>query len=166
MGCNLAGEKWIKNTKIIDLAWTGLRISARLDNKTKQIYGLFAKFLLSVIGVYEVEKNPHIFLTIANKHIQKMNVQFDGTLNYYGTMVFASNQEQNKSYTFQYLLLQPVNSDFIVANIKEVEAHKFRCHWKLMKKSEVKNEYKIKMWISRLFYPFDISSARDSRMED
>ena len=32
--------------------------------------GLFAKFSLAVIGVCGVAKNPHIFLTRANQHIQ------------------------------------------------------------------------------------------------
>ena len=39
--------------------------------------------------------NPHTFLTRANQHIQKINRHFDGTLNQYGPMVFAANQEQN-----------------------------------------------------------------------
>ena len=51
--------------------------------------GLFDKFQLSVIGVYEVSKNPHIFLTRANQHIQEINTHFDGKLNHYGPMVFA-----------------------------------------------------------------------------
>ena len=37
-------------------------------------------------------KNPHIFLTRANQHIQEMNRHFDGTLNCFGPIVFAANQ--------------------------------------------------------------------------
>ena len=80
---------------MIYLTSTSLRISARLDNKLRQKYGLFVKFLLSVIGACEVAKNPQIFLTRANQHIQEINRHFDGTLNRFGLMVFATNQEQH-----------------------------------------------------------------------
>ena len=40
------GEKESKITKTIDPEWTGLSISARLDNKPKQKYGLFSKYSL------------------------------------------------------------------------------------------------------------------------
>ena len=73
---------------------TGLRIYVRLANKPKQKYGLFHTFSLAVIGAYEVAKNPHIFLTRANQHIQEINIHFDGTLNCFGPMVFAENQRQ------------------------------------------------------------------------
>ena len=43
------GEKGSKITQMIYLALTGLRRSAGLDNKPRQIYGLFEKFLLAVI---------------------------------------------------------------------------------------------------------------------
>ena len=60
------GERGSKIPNIIDPASTGPRISARLANKTKQIYGIFSKFSLAVIGSCEVAKKPHIFLTIEN----------------------------------------------------------------------------------------------------
>ena len=80
---------------MIDLGSTGLRRSAKLANKTRQKYGLFAKFLLSLIRACEVAKNPHIFITIANQNIQEINRHLDGTLNHYGPMLFAANQEQS-----------------------------------------------------------------------
>ena len=49
--------------KMINLASTGISKSARFDNKPKPKYGLFAKLYLAVIGVCEVAKNPHIFIT-------------------------------------------------------------------------------------------------------
>ena len=64
-------------------------------------------------------KNPHIFLTRANQHIQEINRQFDETLNYYGSMVFESTQEQNGSYTFKDMWLQPDKSNFILAMTKD-----------------------------------------------
>ena len=76
----------------IDLESTSLRISARLANKSKQKYGLFSKLSLAVIGSGEVAKNSHIFLTRENQYIQEINRNFDGTLNNFGTMVFAANQ--------------------------------------------------------------------------
>ena len=71
----------------------------RLDDKTKKICGLFYKFSVSVVGSCEVKK-PHIFITIANQHIQKINRQFDGTLNHFCLMVF-------ELYRFKDMLLQP-----------------------------------------------------------
>ena len=56
--------------------------------------------------------------------------------------------------------MQPEKSDFILAIIKEVEAHDARNHWTFIKKSEVNNIHKINMRGSRLFYPFGISSAK------
>ena len=56
--------------KTIYLVSTGIRISARLDNKPKQKYCLFDKLSLVVVGVCEVDKNPHTFLTRENHHIQ------------------------------------------------------------------------------------------------
>ena len=80
--------------KMIDMASTGLMISSSLANKTRQKYGSFAKFSLAVIGACEVAKNPYIFLTRANQHIQEMERHFDVTFNYYSPMVSAGNQEK------------------------------------------------------------------------
>ena len=57
------GRKGIKMPKMINLAHTGIRRSARLSNKPKHKYGLFYKFSISVTGACEVAKNPYIFLT-------------------------------------------------------------------------------------------------------
>ena len=67
---------------MIDMESTGIRISARFDSNLRQKYGLFAKLLLAVIGACEVAKNPHIFLTKSNQHIQKVIRYFYGTLNH------------------------------------------------------------------------------------
>ena len=77
-----------------------------MDNKPKQKYGLFTKLSLEVIGARELSKKPHIFLTTANQNIQEMNRHFDGTLNYFGPIVFSENQEQNESYTFKDIFLK------------------------------------------------------------
>ena len=71
----------------------------------------------------EVANNPDISLTRAKQHIQEIDRHFDGTLNHCGPMVFAENQEQNVSYTFEDMLFQPDNSDFILSTMKEVEVH-------------------------------------------
>ena len=65
-----------------------------------------------------MDKNPHIFLTIANQHIKVLNIHFDGNLNHYVPMVFVENQEQKESYTFRDMLLQPYKSYLILATIK------------------------------------------------
>ena len=36
---------------------------------------------------------------------------FDGTLNHFGSILFAENQEHNESYNFKDMLLQPDKSD-------------------------------------------------------
>ena len=59
-------------------------------------------------------------------------------------MVFETNQQQNKYYTFKDTLLQPDKSHFILSMIKEVEAHEVRSQWTLMKNIEVKNKHKNK----------------------
>ena len=82
------GEKGQKMPKILDLASTSLRRSSRLANKPQKKYSLFSKFSLPVVGAHEVAKNPHIFLTGANQHIQETNWQFDTTLNDFGLIVF------------------------------------------------------------------------------
>ena len=92
---------------MIDMESTGLRISASLDNKTRQKYGLFATLSIAAIQSCEVDKNPNIFLMRESRHIQEVSRHFGGTLNNYDTMVFAENQEQNISYTFKDMLLQP-----------------------------------------------------------
>ena len=76
---------------MINLAPTGLRRSARLANKPKQKYGLFAKLSLSVNRACDVAKNAHTFLTRANQKIQEINRHFDGILNSYSPMVFSGN---------------------------------------------------------------------------
>ena len=52
------------------LSSTFFRIYVRLDDRPRQKYGLFDKFSLVVIGACEAAKNPHIFLTGSNQHIQ------------------------------------------------------------------------------------------------
>ena len=66
---------------------------------------------------------PKIFINRANQHIQEINKHFNGTLNNFGTTIFEENQEKNESYTFKDMLLQPDKSNFILAIVKEVEAH-------------------------------------------
>ena len=64
------------------------------------------------------------------------------------------------------MLLQPENSDFITNIIKEVKAHEYRSRWTLKKIVMSTIITKIIMEISRLVYPFSISSVRDYQMED
>ena len=47
-------------------------------------------------------------------------------------MVFAEDQEQNESYTFEDMLFQPDKSDLILSMIKEAELNESISHWKLM----------------------------------
>ena len=80
---------------MIDMASTGLKISERFSNKPIKKMVYFQNFSSALIGAYEVDNNPHIFLIRVNQHIQKIYRHFDGTLNHYSPMLFAANQEQN-----------------------------------------------------------------------
>ena len=129
---------------MIDLASTGRRRLARLDNKLKQKYGLFYKLSLAVVGSCELAKSPHIFPTRSKQYTQEIKRNSDGTLNQLHPMLFAENQEQNEFYIFNGMLLQPYMSYFILAITNEVEANKARSHWILMKNIEVNNKHKNK----------------------
>ena len=89
-------------------------------------------------------KKPHMFITRSTQNIQEINRHYDGTLNHFGAMVFTANQEQNESYTLKEILLQPYRLYFILAMIKEVEAHEYISHWKFMENSGVQNKHKNK----------------------
>ena len=67
--------------RIIDFSSTGICQPSRLENESKQIYGIFSIFLLAVIGSCDGTKHPHIFLTRANQYIQEINKNLYGTLN-------------------------------------------------------------------------------------
>ena len=56
------------------------------------------------------------------QHIQEINSQLYGTTNHLRYMVFMANQEQ-KTYTFKDIILQPDKSCLILAMMKEVQAH-------------------------------------------
>ena len=64
-----------------------------------------------------MNKIPHVFLTRANRHIQKIIRYFDETLNRFGPVVFAAKQEQDEYYIFREVVLQPDMTDFILAMI-------------------------------------------------
>ena len=63
------------------------------------------------------------------------------------------------------MLLQPDKSYFILETMNGSEAKEAINNWKLMKNSEVNNKQKKKMGISKIFYQFGISSARDLHTE-
>ena len=72
---------------MLDLESTG-RYS-RLAHKPKQKYILFSECSLAVVVTYDVDKDPHIFLTRENRYNQEINRHFDGTLIHFGPVVFA-----------------------------------------------------------------------------
>ena len=80
--------------RIIYLPSTALRRTDRLDKKQIQKYGSFDKLSLALFGAIQVDNNPQIFPTTENQHIQENIKHFDGTLNNFGSMVFAENQGQ------------------------------------------------------------------------
>ena len=49
-----------------------------------------------------------------NKHIQDINHRLDRTLNHFSHMVFEANQDQNETYTFKEIFLQPDKNKFIM----------------------------------------------------
>ena len=64
--------------------------------------------------------HTHTFIPRENQHIQEINGHFDGTLYYFVTMIFASNQEQNEPWIFKEMLLKLEKTDFIPSTIREV----------------------------------------------
>ena len=126
-------KKGQKMPNMTNLESTDIRGSASFAKKPRK-YGLFAKLSLSVVGAREVDYNPHIFLTRVDQHIQEINRHFGGTLNLYGPIVSAENQEQKCTHTFKEMLLQTDKSHFILSMSKEVESHEARSHWTLTKK--------------------------------
>ena len=99
-------EELSKTPKMINLVSTGLKRSGILDIKPQKKYSLFAKYSFTVVAAREVANKTHTFLTRENQNIQEFKRHFDGTLKHFCPMLFASNQEQNQSYTFKGTLLQ------------------------------------------------------------
>eukprot|EP00957_Ditylum_brightwellii_P098450 7500673-Ditylum_brightwellii.AAC.1 len=52
-------------------------------------------------------------------------------------MAFATNQQQNETYTFNDMMKQDDAKEFIAAILKKVEVQKNRKHWTCMLKSDV-----------------------------
>ena len=61
-----------KTLKMLGMEPTGLRRSARLANKPKQKYGLFAKLSLELIVSCEVDNNPTYFQLDQTKITRKL----------------------------------------------------------------------------------------------
>ncbi len=47
-------------------------------------------------------------------------------------MVFAANQEKNKTYTFKDIMNQEDLGDFVLAMIKDMQDHEIRNYWPLI----------------------------------
>ena len=103
-----------------------------------------------------MDQNPHIFSTRGNKHIQEINIHFSVTLNHFGTMILASDQKQNDSYTLKGMLFSQDKLEFILAIIKEVEAYEYRTSAINMKRN---------MGSSIILYSFGLSGAIVPHME-
>ena len=121
-----------------------------------------------------MDKKPQMFLARANQHTQEINTHFDETLNHFDPVLFVENQEQNESYAFKYMLLQPYKSYFILDIIKEVESHESIIHWTLIKNSEVNIKYKNKygnlktilsiFYFKRNIFPYIILMKYETRL--
>ena len=91
---DLQSKKQDKKCPIL-LIWNQLVLGdlpVWLINPSKKC--LFDKLSLAVVVAYGVAKNPHIFITRENQHIQEINIHFDATLKNFGHMVFSENQKK------------------------------------------------------------------------
>ena len=66
-------------------------------------------------------------------------INFDGTLSYFGPMVFESNKEQKILHRQGYVVAARQYGIYLDM-IKEVWAHESITHWTLIKNSEVNNK--------------------------
>ena len=96
--------------KMINIVSTGLQRPSRLADKpqtAKWVSNVFTILSLAVIIACQVFKHPQTLFTRVNQHIQDININSNVTISHFGHMVFAENQQQNKTYNFNKILSLP-----------------------------------------------------------
>ncbi len=74
--------------------------------------------------------------------LEKVNTQFDVTVNSLHHLIFAANLEQNETDTFKDMINQVDRGDFVLEFIKEEEDHESREHLMLIPKSQMPSDAK------------------------
>ena len=88
--------------------------------------------------------------------IERINNNFDETLNYVHEFAFAAGLQHNDVYTFKHALQQDDREDFLQAAIKEIDDHEKRGHWELVPRTSIPKEAKtiLSIWsFKRKRYP-------------
>ena len=100
---------------------------------------LFSMFCLFTFSAF-VTTATHMPTNIAQKiilHSERINTNFDGTLNYFHPVALLASMGDNDTYSFKEMLKQEDKNDFIKAMIKEIDDHEGRGHWSLMLRSDL-----------------------------
>jgi histone deacetylase 1/2 len=105
----------------------------------KRIFSLFVActtiFGTSTAALSSSVRNPASSLKKAVFHSERINSQYDGTLNKIHHAALAVAAGDNDTYTLKEMLKQEDSNDFVVAMVKEVEDHEKRDHWTLIPRS-------------------------------
>ena len=70
-------------------------------------------------------------------HTERINSNFDGTLNSLNYATLLVSAADNDTYTFKNMLRQPDAKVFVQAMMQEMDAHETRNHWTLMLRSDL-----------------------------
>jgi hypothetical protein len=96
----------------------------------------------------------------------RVNLLYDGTINCFSTLA-QSTVASNETFNYKEALQQPDKIEFIKAMINEVDDHKTRKHWTLMKRYDLPNGTKTIMAIwsfKRKQYPDSTLNKHKARL--
>ncbi len=74
--------------------------------------------------------------------LEEVNTPFDRMVNQVHRMSFLASQEQNKTYTFKYIMNHDDRGAFVWARMKEMENHESRDYWMLVPRSQMPSDTK------------------------
>ena len=101
---------------IVNLESSGLRRSSR-PSKAPDKMNLFTKYCLltsSALMRFQVQ-HPTCFISRVMNHLEKVNLNFDGSPNLFHPFAFAAFLADNEVYTFREVSKQPDFSNFVKA---------------------------------------------------
>ena len=117
------------------------------------IFALFCYCFTATANIARVSQTQFVN---AVDHIERINSNFDETLNYVHEFAFAAGLQHNDVYTFKHALQQDDREDFLQAAIKEIDDHKKCGHWELVPRNSIPKEAKtiLSIWsFKRKRYP-------------
>ena len=87
---------------------------------------MFTMICLVTSGSLHVPPSCSTVCSKAVYHTHLINQHFDGTLNYFLPMAYATDIVDNEIYTFNQMLQQPDTNDFILSMMKKILDHESR----------------------------------------